>query len=72
VILATQEVKIRRFEGPGQPRQKVSKTSSYPIDLMWWCKPVVPATREVLVEGALKSRLVWGKKSETSLKNKQK
>jgi hypothetical protein len=41
VILATQEVEIRRIVVPGQPRQKVLET---PVSTnVWarWCTPVI-------------------------------
>jgi hypothetical protein len=37
VIIATQEVEIRKIVVPGQPEQKVYKTSSQPIRIwVWW------------------------------------
>jgi hypothetical protein len=52
VIPATWETEIRRFTVPGQPRQKVSKTSPQPINQAWWHIFMVPAMWEAEVGGS--------------------
>jgi hypothetical protein len=44
IILATQEVAIRKIAVGGQLRQKISEASSQQTSLVLWFMPVIPAT----------------------------
>jgi hypothetical protein len=52
VILATQEAEMGRIAVPGQPRQKVLKTSSQRISGAWRCLPVIPGRQEAEMGGS--------------------
>jgi hypothetical protein len=51
VIPTIQVAEIRKIAGPGQPEQKIIKTTTQLITGVWCFTLVVPATREVEVGG---------------------
>jgi hypothetical protein len=55
IIPGTWEMEIRKITIPGQHRQNVSEPhpASQPISQAWWYVPIIPATREIKVEGSL-------------------
>jgi hypothetical protein len=67
IILASWEAEIRRLEARGQPRQKVSETSSELISWVWVhaCDPSY--TGGHMYDYSLK--LALGKNTRTYLKN---
>jgi hypothetical protein len=46
IISATWEVEVRRIMVSGQPRKKITETSSQQTSQVWYYMPVVPATWE--------------------------